>query len=444
MKNNTFYIFLLLLTTFASICGQNSDALEPVVPSFENAHALAFNGKSSAATLMLRTLEVEQPENAKVKSLLASTLSWEGNYDIARLRFSDVLSKDKLKPGVWISAVKNELYAKNYHTALGLSNKALKYVGDNQELERLRTLAKNGIFNLEYTDKGWHNVESVIETSFRSKKPDKKANENEVKDAAIKTTEEISSKTTTGTENLVNRVAVSNSVTVFDQRYDAMTFASLSFMRQTSFGSIIPRINYGNRFGENGIQYDIDLYPKIAKGLYAYINYGFSNSEIYPKHKVGGDLFYNFKNGIEFSAGGRFISFPTRDVKVVTNSLGYYKGNYYFSLRSYITPVPNGLTRASGNLLVRKYLKDAENFIGVSGGFGFSPELRQFTSGDQILAETLLYIESQRLSCEYQFTGRNNLNTYRTNIGVMRQELSFAPGSFFWSFSAGLTYEIEF
>ena len=239
-------------------------------------------------------------------------------------------------------------------------------------------------------------------------------------------------------------VAVNNAVTIFDQRYDPMTYTSISLRRQTAIGSVIPRINYSNRLGKNGLQYDLDVYPKITKGLYAYLNYGFSNSEIYPKHKLGGDIYLNIKKGFEFSAGGRFINFATRDVKVLTNSVGYYKGNYYFSLRSYITPVPNGLTKGSGNLLVRKYLKDAENYIGINGGFGFSPELRQFTSGDLILAETLLYIESQRLSFEYQFTGKNNLHAYRTNLGIMRQELAYAPGTFFWSFSAGLTYEINF
>ena len=237
---------------------------------------------------------------------------------------------------------------------------------------------------------------------------------------------------------------VNSAVTIFDQRFDPITTTSIAYKRQTPFGSIIPRINNSNRVGMNGIQLDLDLYPKIAKGFYAYVNYGYSESDLYPNHKMGSDIYYNHKSGVEFSAGGRFINFATKDVKSITNSLGYYKGNYYFSLRSYITPESNNLTRVSGNLLVRKYLKDAENYMGLNVGYGFSPELRQFTSGDQLLAETLLYIESQRLSFEYQFTSKNNLSAYRTNVGVLRQEQSFDPGSYFYSISAGLTYEFNF
>ncbi len=251
-------------------------------------------------------------------------------------------------------------------------------------------------------------------------------------------------KTPVTEEQLKNTVSVNSSVTFYDKRFDPITTSSISYNRQTPYGVIIPRINNSNRLGKNGIQLDVDLYPKITKGVYAYLNYGYSESDLYPNHKMGGDVYYNHKSGIEFSAGGRFINFATKDVKSITNSLGYYTGNYYFSLRSYITPEADNLTNVSGNLLIRKYLKDAENFMGINVGVGFSPELRQFTSGDQLLAETLLYIESQRLSFEYQFTSKNNLSAYRTNVGVLRQEQSFDPGSYFYSISAGLTYEFNF
>ena len=169
-----------------------------------------------------------------------------------------------------------------------------------------------------------------------------------------------------------------------------------------------------------------------------------SNASIYPKHKFGGDLYANLPGAFEFSAGGRYISYDNTNVSVITNSLGHYRGNYYFSLRSYITPMPDNLTRFSGNLLVRKYLKDAENYLGLNVGMGYSPELRQLTSGDELLAETLLYVESQRLSLEYQFTGKNNPNIYRANLGATRQELAFASGQFFYGVSAGITYEVKF
>lgn len=431
------FIHIILLTLLASIVRVSG---QDTARNFDTAYALAYEGKTNTAHNMLYLMINKPATDIDTSRLWASTLSWRGDYDLARTEFNAILSTNKNNREVWISAVKNELYAKNYATAMGLANKALANIENDKELMRLQALAKEGITSLSYAEDGWYNVDSDVKTTFVAAKKPKKTEEKVIDDK----NGELLRKTPVTEEKLKNSVMVNSSVTFYDQRFDPITTSSIAYKRQTPFGSIIPRINNSNRVGKNGIQLDLDLYPKIAKGFYAYVNYGYSESDLYPNHKMGGDVYYNHKSGVELSAGGRFINFATKDVKSITNSLGYYKGNYYFSLRSYITPESNKLTRVSGNLLVRKYLKDAENYMGLNVGYGFSPELRQFTSGDQLLAETLLYIESQRLSFEYQFTSKNNLSAYRTNVGVLRQEQSFDPGSYFYSISAGLTYEFNF
>ncbi|TDS15025.1 YaiO family outer membrane protein [Maribacter caenipelagi] len=431
------FIHIILLTLLAGIVRVSG---QDTAGNFDTAYALAYEGKTNTAHNMLYLMINKPATDINTSILWASTLSWRGDYDLARTEFNAILSTNKNNREVWISAVKNELYAKNYATALGLANKALANIENDKELKRLQALAKVGITSLSYAKDGWYNVDSAVKTKLVGAKKSKKTEAKVIDDK----NGELLRKTPVTEEKLKNSVMVNSSVTFYDQRFDPITTSSIAYKRQTPFGSIIPRINNSNRVGKNGIQLDLDLYPKIAKGFYAYVNYGYSESDLYPNHKMGSDVYYNHKSGVEFSAGGRFINFATKDVKSITNSLGYYKGNYYFSLRSYITPESNKLTRVSGNLLVRKYLKDAENYMGLNVGYGFSPELRQFTSGDQLLAETLLYIESQRLSFEYQFTSKNNLSAYRTNVGVLRQEQSFDPGSYFYSISAGLTYEFNF
>ncbi|WP_423999800.1 YaiO family outer membrane beta-barrel protein [Maribacter sp. IgM3_T14_3] len=431
------YLHIILLVLLAGIYrGTGQDTAD----NFDTAYALAYEGKTNTAHNMLYVLINKSATDVDTSLLWASTLSWRGDYDLARSSFNSILSNTKNDKEVWISAIKNELYAKNYASALGLSNKAQVYIENDSELIRLQALATEGVKGYSYADDGWYNVNSAVKTKLVTAKKQKATLAKDIDDK----NEELVRKTPVTEEKLKNSVMVNSSVTVFDQRFDPITTSSIAYKRQTPFGSIIPRINNSNRVGKNGIQLDIDLYPKIAKGFYAYVNYGYSESDLYPNHKVGGDIYYNHKSGLEFSGGGRYINFATRDIKSITNSIGYYKGNYYFSLRSFITPAVDNLTNVSGNLLIRKYLKDADNYMGINVGYGFSPELRQFTSGDQLLAETLLYIESQRLSVEYQFTSKNNLSAYRTNVGVLRQEQSFDPGSYFYSISAGLTYEFNF
>lgn len=425
---HTFVLFVLLC-----FIGRSQDVAynEANENAYSKAQVLAYAGNhTSAKDILIQTLS-DNPDHIESRTLLARTYTWSGQYAKARNEFNNVTSKDKTNKPIWIAAIKNELYAKQNATALGLANKALFYLKNDYEVERLKAIAMQRLNNEAYPELGWHNTKSTLNKS----EPEENEKISEVKPVAEIETEN---------EEPKNRIAIRNAFTVFDQRYDPIVYSSISLRRQTLAGSIIPRINFSNRNGQNGVQYDLDFYPKFSKRFYAYLNYGYSNATIYPNHKMGGDLYVNLPGAFEFSAGGRHIVFSTRDISVITNSVGHYRGNYYFSLRSYITPKSDNLTSFSGNLLIRRYLKDAENYLGINVGMGFSPEIQQLISGDELLAETLLYVQSQRLSVEYQFTGKNNSNSYRANMSLARQELSFESGSFFWGITAGLTYQVDF
>ncbi len=429
---------ILIFSLWSFLChGQDLAYNDVAELSFEKAQNLAFKGENKSAKDLLIELVKKNPNDLKSRALLARTYSWGGFYDSARKEFNRITSIEKSDRNVWVSAIKNELYANNSATAYGLANKALGYIASDTEIKRLQALALKLIQEQKYKEKAWYNTKSKLKGKIEDK-PKK------VVSVAKRKEEKADKLEPEGKKELKNRISLRNSFTVFDQRYDPMVFSSIEFRRQTLAGSILPRINYANRNGKHGVQYDIDFYPKFSKRFYAYMNYGFSNASIYPRHKIGGDLYVNLPWAIEFSAGGRHIALEDRNVTVITNSLGHYRGNYYFSLRSSITPKSDNLTRVSGNFLIRKYLKDADNFLGFNIGMGYSPELRQLISGDELLAETLLYIESQRASFQYQFTGKKNPNIYSASIGVSRQELSFDSGNYVWGISAGLAYQVRF
>ncbi|MDB2606574.1 YaiO family outer membrane beta-barrel protein, partial [Zobellia sp.] len=402
MSLKTIYILVLCILTSQWARSQSDVYNDTNASSFDDARDLAYEGDFRSANTMLTKLVKPTTKNNKARSLLASTYSWNGEYDKARDEFNLVLSSEKEDRSTWIAAIKNELYSANYATAIGLANKALGYMKNDEEIERLKAVAEKGIDTIEYSEAGWFNIESPVAVVEEEKEEPK-------------TVDAFAANTSNNEDVLNNRVSIRNAATVYDTRYDPMFYSSISYKRQTLAGSLIPRINYSNRLNVNGVQYEVDFYPKFSKRFYAYLNYGYSNSSIYANHSLGGDLYANLPGAFEFSAGGRYLSYETQNVTVITNSLGHYRGNYYFSLRSYITPRPNRLTRFSGNFLVRKYLKDAENYWGLNVGMGYSPELRQLTSGDELLAETLLYVESQRLGLEYQFTGKSSPNIYRAN-----------------------------
>jgi YaiO family outer membrane protein len=378
--------------------------------SLKRAMSLAFEGNRVEARDTLQNILTAYPGYTDVRTLLAKTYSWDGNFDEARKHFNRITSGERQHKEVWIAAVRNEMYAENNNIALGLINKALLYLEQDEDLQQLRA----EILNKMEGD------------------PDPKS--------GVKTRENV----TEAVKKYKNTVALFSSTDVFDVVFDPMFYSGIEFIHETALGKVIPRINYSNRFDIDGIQYELDLYPKFSKTFYGYLNYGYSQSEIYPTHRFGGDLYANLPKGIEASLGARYLSFTESKVTIYTGSLGLYKGNYYVSLRPYVTPRNNSTIGVSGVLTARKYLKDANNYIGFMGGMGFMPEFRQFLANSTLVAETLLFVESQQLMMEYQFSFKNNPSLYRANLGITRQELIFAPGNYFYAISAGLRYQVRF
>jgi len=407
------HIFLSLFLVFFLYEGKTQELAYHGNPdtSFFIARDLAFEGQHSSARDTLQLILSKYPDYTDVRNLLAKTYSWDGNHNEARKHFNKITSVERRNKEVWIAAIKNEIYAENYTIALGLANKSLIFLKADPDLQALRT--------------------EIINEIYKQQNATKESDAKELKEKEAKT--------------FKNRIGVINSVDVFDIVYDPMIYSGAEYIRETGIGKIIPRVNFSNRFNINGLQYEMDFYPKISKMFYAYTNYGYSNSQIFPNHRAGAELYANLPKALEVSAGIRYLDFVTSRALIYTGSAGLYSGNYYFSLRPYLTPRTDGPIGISGSLLARKYYQDRENYFGVNLILGYSPEIKQLISdSDIIIAQTLLFVESQQLLFEYQFTAKSLTNSYRASLGVTRQELVFDPGKFFWAISAGFRYHTKF
>ena len=408
MKAKGIFISICLLFGVLSAMGQKATYEGDPDISFSVARSMAFAGDYHGARDTLNHMLSRYPEYSEARGFLARTYSWDGMYGEARRQFNRITSREKNNKEVWVAAIKNEIYAENEGIALGLANKALIYLPDNSEILSLREDVLYRIVQKQDNTK--------VEIKEDTKKEKKKSK---------------------------NRLSVGNAVDVFDVGYDPMIYASVEYTRETSLGKIIPRLNYSNRFNQNGWQYEIDFYPKLSKKLYAYLNYGYSQDAIYPRHRGGAELYLNLPNALEVSAGMRYLAFASGETTILTGSVGWYKGNYYLALRPYVTPTGQS-TGFSGNVLGRRYFSHKEHYLGINLGMGYAPELRQLSANNALLAETLFFVESQQLRLEYQFTNREQDNLYRTHLGITRQEFVTVPNSFFWALTAGMQYQIRF
>ncbi len=387
--------------------------------AFEKARYLAFNGKRKEAQATLQLILTKYPNYFDVRSFLASTYSWDGNYKQSRIEFASILNKNPIRKRDWIAATNNELWGEKPFRAMQLIEKALIHFPGDADVLYLKAKAQEDLGD------GDEALETI--TMLLVKRPEHK-NAKVYKEGLINRLR-------------LNAVGINYSVDLFGENArDPMQYLTLKYSRQTKYGSIIGKVNVNRRFQKNGIQYEVDMYPRILKGLYAYVSMGFSNADLFPSFRAGAELYKSLPNAFEASLGFRSLKF-TETTTIYTGSLGWYTGNSYWVFRAYITPSEAGASK-SGRLTYRKYRSDADNYFSASMGLGFSPEIDRFPINEN--EQVIFDLKSQKIALGYYFTSSNKKNAWGASFSLSHEEKSFSRGDYFLVYSLGVSYKVKF
>ncbi|HEX9825218.1 MAG TPA: YaiO family outer membrane beta-barrel protein [Flavobacteriaceae bacterium] len=417
LATNKYIVIILCLSGFFLFGQQNTFKGDPD-KAFAVARDLAFNNKRKQAQDTLLLILTKYPNYNDVRSFLASTYSWDGDYKKARKEFDHILNNDPDRLDTWEATIKNELYSGSPFAALHKANKALDHFPENPELLYLKASAEDDSKNKEAALK---TIDELLEV-----KPDHE----KAQDYKLRLIDGLS----------YNTIGLKSSVDFYSEAFDPMQYYTLKYVRQTKYGSVQAKMNLSRRFGSTGTQFEVDVYPKIANGFYAYLNFGAANTFLYPDIRYGAELYKSLPKGFEISAGFRALRY-SETTMIYTGSLGWYTGNSYWAFRTYITPGDSG-SSTSGTLDYRKYRSDANNYFSIDFGIGFSPEIYRFEfEGNE---NAIINLKSQKLNLGYYFTSTNKKNAWGLKTGVSHQEISFDPGSYFWIYSLALSWDIKF
>lgn len=387
--------------------------------SFENARQLAFNQQRAKAQDTLRLILTKYPNYHDVRSFLASTYSWDKKYDEARKEFQYILDINPNRKETWIGAINNELWADKPRNALEEVTKALTFFQNDEDLLYLKASA---LEDSRRVADAYKIVESIVKQNPANQK-------------AVEYKNKLIQKTR------YNSIGFSSTINLYSEIFDPAQEYALKIGRKTSIGSIIGRININNRFDDTGLQFEIDAYPKIADGIYAYLNFGYSNTNLFPDYRHGAEVHFSLPYSMDGSLGYRALHFGNSTTKMYTGSIGLYTGNYYIMFRPYFTPNDAG-TSTSGTLTLRKYSSDEDNYLGFSVGLGVSPEIDQL---DLITnAFTTIDLKSQSANFSYNFTSKTLKHAFGTKIGITHREKSFSPGDYLWIYSLGVSWELRY
>jgi YaiO family outer membrane protein len=402
----------------------NADSL------FEKARANAFDGQREKARELCRLILSQKPDYHDVRVLMARTYAWDRQYKEAREELKKVLTRKPGSHDAINALIDVEFWAQNYLETIAVCDSGLALFPGDEEylLKKAKALEKLELYEealavLDLIIKGPPASADGSITSGEPGPPHKEPNAEAIKMAGrIKLA------------MIRNEAGINYSLDAFDEIYGPRHLVYSELKRRTKIGTVIGRANYANRFERSGFQYEVDAYPKISKGMYAYLNFGVSGSSLFPAFRTGAEYHTKLKRGFEASIGMRYLAFTNNKIAIYTGSIGKYYKDYWFSFRPFITPKGNGVSN-SFNIFIRRYLRDANNYVTFIAGTGFSPEDR-----NNFTAETYT-LRSQKAGLEYNqmFKGRF---TFRIGIMLERQELSFRPGDFVMAYGldTGLRY----
>lgn len=394
---------LLLFCFFTTKLAAQTDTLSNPDKAFAMAKEMAFAGnRQQGRNLALRLLE-RYPLYLEIKTFVGRTYAWEGKYTEARETFAGVAATDAKNLDNYLAWIDMERWANDPAKALAVTEKGLTFFTNDPELlyRKAKLLSVTGRMTEAKLA-----VQKLLRLSPKHS-------------AAYILLQELRG------QLLENDLSAGFTHEAYARYFPAARYAFVQGSRVMSWGAVVARVNYASRSGHTAFQPEVDLYPKIYRGMYAYLNAGLSDGSLFSKQRYGAEIFAGLPHGFEASAGLRYLDFGSqRKVTIYTGSLGYYTGNYWLSLRPYITP-DSSRTSVSAALTLRRYFKNPEHYFSLRIGAGFSPELINL----QASAKQFYNLQSQSVNIGYQ-QPLSRRWTVNGSVTIGRQETTFAPGDY--------------
>jgi YaiO family outer membrane protein len=234
-----------------------------------------------------------------------------------------------------------------------------------------------------------------------------------------------------------NRVLLEYLGDRFDKNFSDWALFSAGLQRKEKPLSLIARINFAERFDQTGTELELELYPKLGRKSYAFLNVAGSGSDIFPEMRYGGEFYQGLPKGFEISLGSRYFLFPTTKALIYTGSISKYLGNFLLSAKPFVNPRAN---RAGTTLLLllRYYLKDTDNYISLNFVYGLSPD----DPSNQKWLDAPQYLKSTKVFADFR---KEILSGKLIAKGLLSYEnREYIPGSFLNQYSLMTGIEIPF
>ncbi|SEM90024.1 outer membrane protein, YaiO family [Chryseobacterium taichungense] len=406
-----FGFLLLLLLPFQAYSQQDMSADE----LFVKARTAAFDEKDYTKSIELAKQALQKaPNYTDISVFLGRVYTWSKDTESARAVFEELGKRDVQDEDYFIAYASLEYWNDDNAKAVEIADKGLSYHPQSEALWLLKARAY-------YSDKNYIESEKAIK-SLLAINP--------------KNTEAISLAVKINDLAAKNAISINYNYSHFDKQFaDDWHIVSVGYKRVTPIGSVILRANYANKFAENGAQFELEAYPRLSDMFYLYVGAAYSNDVgIFPKYRTGVSLNANLPHSFEAEIGYRQLYF-SNNIWMYTASVGKYYKNFWFNIRTYITPDNKNISHSYTGT-IRYYTKSAQDYFAFQIGTGISPE----ESRNNLLENETFKLKTFKVGGEYNFSVKKNL----FSVGTMYYNQEYRPNEKGNQFDITLGYTRKF
>lgn len=393
---------LFLNLAFIPCFAQDNTKVKQDSAAFHRAIYWAKKGQHDKAKNICQAMLKKQPHDVKTEVLLGRLYAWDKQFDSARIVLKEALSTEPSNQEALEALVNVELWSGQYDQALTWCNKALSLYPNSESL----LIKKAKIYNKQAKYK---DASKTVEQVLRI---------NPANQEAIQFKQYLQKKMAGGRPGN-NAVGVSWSYDRFNNGYTPWNFGSLYYFHKGHGGALSASVNYANRFQTPGMQYELNLYPRISSSLRGFIGGAYSKDSVFPAYNLGAGLAYKLFRPVELEAGGRYLNFSglPDPIIIYTGAVNVSFHRVWTSVRTYLNPQQTGMNQ-SYYLTARYYMKNPENNITLIVGTGLSPH----DYVDSISGKTYNYpTKSNRVRIAYQTAFLSPQNLLKCSLGYEKR-----------------------
>lgn len=361
--------------------------------SVERARQLAFAGQRGEALEELEKRLADSPSDYDARTFYGTILSWEGRREEARRELQRVLDDRPRNSDALVALGHLDLWERNFDQALALADQAIAVSPSRVDALLLRA---NVLSRLGRRAEALAELDRIEQIDPNN-------------EAAASLRRALRGAPT-------NSVSVIYDHSRFDDHRRDWNEAGLAWGHRWPRVSMIATARHAERFSTDDRQIEVEAYPSIRRGTYGYLSLALGEDHtLYPRWRVGGELYQALGRGYEASLGYRHLEFST-GTDIYVASLTRYVGNWMLTGRIFRVPATAGPSM-SYHAQARRYAGNGRSYTGLRLSKGFrSEEVRSLNDVEGF--------DSQGVAVETLIAGRIPLDV-TLRAGYSREERPF-------------------